>query len=186
MTIDEIYREEKISVRSYHACKYNEIETIQELIDYFEKYKSFLKFRNCGRKSNEELLNLCNKYQEDYIENRGVEIKKENPLKSIVLNLTRTQREVINNFIFVNTNSLSVRSKNAISLHLKNNLKVKNFAEKIILSENFDVKSIKNIGAKCVPELEVYISIIKDFIFEVSQTKDEKYLIALKNKFLIH
>lgn len=185
MTIDEIYKKGEISIRSYHACKYNEIDTIQELVEFFEEFKSFLKFRNCGKKSNEELIDICNKYQDEYIENRETETKKENPLKTIISELTRVQREVINSFIFVNTNSLSVRSKNAISLHLKNNLKVKSFTEKILLSESFNVQNIKNVGAKCVPEIEVYISIIKDFIFEVSQKRDENYLIALKNKFLI-
>lgn len=185
MTIDEIYKKEEISVRSYHVCKYNELNSISDLKKYYYKNKSFEKLRNCGRKSNEELIEICNKYPGDYYENIEIEVKEENPLKSIISNLTRVQREVINSFIFVNTNSLSVRSKNAISLHLKNNLKVKNFTEKILLSESFNVQNIKNVGAKCVPEIEIYISIIKDFIFEVNQTRDEKYLIALKNKFLI-
>jgi len=185
MTIDEIYKKEEISVRSYHVCKYNELHSVSDLKKYYYKNKSFEKLRNCGRKSNEELIDICNKYQDEYIENRETETKEENPLKTIISELTRVQREVINSFIFVNTNSLSVRSKNAISLHLKNNLKVKSFTEKILLSESFNVQNIKNVGAKCVPEIEVYISIIKDFIFEVSKTRDEKYLIALKNKFLI-
>lgn len=185
MTIDEIYKKEEISVRSYHVCKYNELHSVSDLKKYYYKNKSFDKLRNCGRKSNEELIDICNKYQDEYIENRETETKKENPLKTITSELTRVQREVINSFIYVNTNSLSVRSKNAISLHLKNNLKVKSFTEKILLSESFNVQNIKNVGAKCVPEIEVYISIIKDFIFEVSQTTDENYLIALKNKFLI-
>lgn len=186
MTIDEIYKNEEISVRSYHVCKYNELHFVSDLKKYYDENKSFEKLRNCGRKSNEELIDICNKYDGEYLEKQEVEIKIENPLKNIILNFTRIQREVVNSFIFVNTNSLTVRSKNAISLHLKNNLKVKNFAEKILLAENFNLKNIKNIGAKCVPELEVYITIIKDFIFEVSHTRDEKYLIALKNKFLIH
>lgn len=185
MTIDEIYKKEEISVRSYHVCKYNELHSVSDLKKYYYKNKSFEKLRNCGRKSNEELIDICNKYQDEYIENRETETKKENPLKTIISELTRVQREVINSFIFVNTNSLAVRSKNAISLHLKNNLKVKSFTEKILLSESFNVQNIKNVGAKCVPEIEVYISIIKDFILEVSQTTDENYLIALKNKFLI-
>ena len=185
MTIDEIYKKEEISVRSYHVCKYNELNSISDLKKYYYKNKSFEKLRNCGRKSNEELIEICNKYPDDYFDNKEIEVKNENPLKSIISKLTRVQREVINSFIFVNTNSLSVRSKNAISLHLKNNLKVKNFTEKVLLSESFNIQNIKNVGAKCVPEIEIYISIIKDFIFEVNQTKDEKYLIALKNKFLI-
>ncbi|RZL50783.1 MAG: hypothetical protein EOP00_02695, partial [Pedobacter sp.] len=186
MTIDEIYKKEEISVRSYHVCKYNDFNSISDLTKYYDKTKTFEKLRNCGRKSNEELIDLCNKYQRKQIEKPEVGIININDPKNILLNLTRVQREVINSFIFVNTQSLTVRSKNAISLHLKNNLKFKNFTEKILLSENFDVKNIKNIGAKCIPELEIYISIIKDFILEVSQTKDEKYLIALKNKFFIH
>lgn len=185
MKIDEIYKKEEISVRSYHVCKYNELHSVSDLKKYYYKNRSFEKLRNCGRKSNEELINICNKYPDENIENRETETKKENPLKTIISELTRAQREVINSFIFVNTNSLSARSKNAISLHLKNNLKVKNLAEKILLSESFNVQNIKNVGAKCIPEIEVYISIIKDFIFEVSQTRDENYLIALKNKFLI-
>lgn len=185
MTIDEIYKKEEISVRSYHVCKYNELNSISDLKKYYYKNKSFEKLRNCGRKSNEELIEICNKYQDEYFENKEIEVKEKNPLKKIISNSTRVQREVINSFIFVNTNSLSVRSKNAISLHLKNNLKVKNFTEKILLSESFNAQNIKNVGAKCVPEIEIYITIIKDFIFEVNQTRDEKYLIALKNKFLI-
>lgn len=185
MTIDEIYKEEKLSIRSYHACKYNEIDTVYDLIKYFKKNQTFTKFRNCGRKSNEELIDLCSKFQDQYSESKEPIIKKENPLKNIISELTRVQREVINSFILVNTNSLSVRSKNAIVLHLKKNLKIKNFAEKILLSDSFNAKYIKNVGAKCVPEIEIYISIIKEFLIEVSQSNDEKHLISLKNNFLI-
>ncbi|MBW8243155.1 hypothetical protein K1F50_10115 [Muricauda oceani] len=185
MTIDEIYKKEEISVRSYHICKYNKLNSISDLKKYYHLKKSFEGLQNCGRKSNEELINICNRYQDEVTENREIEIKKENPLKSIIFNLTRVQREVINSFIFVNTDSLSTRSKNAISMFLNHNLKVKNFAEKILLTESFDLENIKNVGYKCVPELKVYISIIKDFLLEVSHTKDERYLIALKNKFLI-
>ena len=71
------------------------------------------------------------------------------------------------------------------SLHLKKNLKIKSFAEKILLSDSFNVKYIKNVGAKCVPEIEIYIFIIKDFLIEVSQSNDEKHLISLKNNYLI-
>lgn len=188
MTIDEIYKEGNLSIRSYHVCKYNNIETIYDLKEYFVKNKSFTKFRNCGRKSDEELIKLCNSYYLegiDSIYNETEELILENPLKKIVTELTRTQREVINSFILVNTNSLSVRSKNAVTLHLKGNLKIKNFAGKILLSDSFNVKNIKNVGTKCVPEIEIYISIIKDFLIEVSQSDNEKYLISLKNNFLI-
>lgn len=188
MTIDEIYKKGNLSIRSYHVCENNNIETIHDLKKYFIKYKSFVKFRNCGRKSDEELIKLCNSYYLEEVDSFDKEIQKkvlENPIRKIINGLTRVQREVINSFILVNTNSLSVRSKNAITLHLNKNLKIKNFAERILLSDNFNVKNIKNVGAKCVPEIEIYISIIKDFLLEVSQSNNEKHLISLKNNFLI-
>lgn len=185
MTIDEIYKKGNLSIRSYHVCKSNEIETIFDLKKYFIKYKSFVKFRNCGRKSNEELIEICNKYKGEYLEDCEIETKKENPLKIIISELTRVQREVVNSYILINTNSLSVRSKNAILLLLNGNLKIKNFAEIIFLSEKFSINKIKNVGAKCIPELEIYISIIRNFLIEVSQSDDEKDLISLKNNFLI-
>ena len=188
MTIDEIYKKGNLSIRSYHVCKYNDIETIFDLKKYFIKYKSFVKFRNCGRKSDEELIKLCNSYYlegVDLFDNEIQEKVLENPIKKIINELTRVQREVINSFILVNTNSLSVRSKNGISLHLNGNLKIKNFAEQILISDNFIVRKIKNVGAKCIPEIEIYISIIKEFLIEVSQSVDEKHLISLKNNFLI-
>jgi len=185
MTIDEIYRKEEISVRSYHVCKYNNLNSIKNLKEYYYKHKSFSKLRNCGRKSNEELIEICNKFQVEYFEGLEIEIKKGNPLKTIISELTRVQREVINSFILVNTNSLSIRSRNAILHYLNKNLKIKNFADFFLFPDNFTVKNIRNIGAKYIPEVEIYISIIKDFLMEVSQSNDEKYLISLKNNFLI-
>jgi hypothetical protein len=185
MTIDKIYKKEEISIRSYNVCKSNQLYCVEDLKRYYYKNKSFEKLRNCGEKSNKELIEICNKYQGEFLDNLQNEIEKRNPLKNIILNLTRIHREVINSFIFVNTNSLSARSKNAISLYLKGNLKIKNFTENIFLSNDFNITYIQNVGTKSITELEVYLEIIRDFIIEVSQSDDKKYIISLKNSFLI-
>lgn len=185
MTIEEIYKKGEISLRSYNVCKSNELLSLSLLKKYYYTNKSFEKLLNCGRKTNEELIEICNAYPNDLNEDIEINLKIEKPLKVILSNLTRIQREVINSYIFVNTNSLSVRSRNAILLYLKNNIKVKNFAEKILLSDSFNIQKLKNIGNKCIPEIEIYISIIQDFLVKVSRTKDNKRIIALKNKFLI-
>jgi len=184
MTIDEIYKKEEISVRSYHVCKYNNLNSVKDLKEYLYKRKSFENLRNCGRKSNEELIEICNKYKEEHLEIRDDKINQENSFKTIISELSRIQREVINSFILVNTNSLSVRSKNAISLHLKRNFRIKNFAEKIFFN-SVDIKHWKNVGAKSIPEIELYVSIIRDFVKEVSESNEERKLISLKNNFLI-
>lgn len=286
MTIDEIHKNEDISVRSYNVCKYNGLKSIEDLQKYYLKYNSFENLRNCGRRSNEELIELCNKYQSKIFDGKNTEIqtfsleriiysltksqreninnfiidstkslsvrsrnaiykflngnlqienlykrkllsntfnlksiknigkkctpeletyianiksniledpenneilnyKVSNPLEEILANLTRIQREVINSFIQVNTNSLSVRSKNAISQFLNYNFKVRNFAEKIFLNKHFSVQRIENVGKKSIPELEIYFSLVKDFLMEVIETDDKKKLITLKNNFLI-
>jgi DNA-directed RNA polymerase alpha subunit len=84
MTIDEIYKKEQISVRSYHICKYNELNSISDLKKYYYKNQSFEKLQNCGRRSNEELIDICNKYSDENAENKDFEVKKENPLKDII------------------------------------------------------------------------------------------------------
>ncbi len=177
MTIDEIYIKEKISVRSYNICKYNELHTVQDIKEHYFNHKSFYNLRNCGMKSNEELIEICNIYKSTDSENEK--------FRTIISELTRVQRDVINGFISVNTNSLSVRSRNAISIYLKGNFKIGNFAEKTFLNGSFSLSKIGNIGLKSIPELEIYIKIIKDFIFKVVESKDKKQSISLKNNFLI-
>ncbi|PRZ21259.1 sigma factor-like helix-turn-helix DNA-binding protein [Flavobacterium granuli] len=186
MTIDEIHKNEPLSVRSYHVCKYNRLETLSDIIKFYRENRSFDKLRNCGKKSNEELTELYNKYKDiDFVFQEIFPVKFENKFKIIISELSRNQREVINSFIQVNTNSLSVRSQNGIKALLENNLKIKNYADKILFEDGFDIKKIKNIGAGTVPELEVFVNIVEDFIIEVSKNENDKYLISLKNKFLI-
>nr|WP_315188338.1 hypothetical protein [uncultured Flavobacterium sp.] len=186
MTIDEIHKKEPLSVRSYNVCKYNGLETLSDIIKFYRENRSFDKLRNCGRKSNEELTELYNKYKNiDFVFQEIYPVKFENKFKTIIFELSRNQREVINSFIQVNANSLSNRSQNGINSFLENNLKIKNFADKILFADGFDFKKIKNIGAGTVPELGLFVNIVEDFIIEVSKNENEKYLISLKNKFLI-
>lgn len=185
MTVEDIYRKEKISVRSYNVCKYNDLNSIQDLKKYYFEHRTFDKLRNCGKKTNEELIEICIKALEENFSDLQAEVRTENPLKILVSNLTRVQREVINSFILVNTKGLSVRSKNAITHHLKGNLKIKNFSESILLSERFNVNDINNAGKNSIPELLKYIFSIKNFLIEVSGSYNERQLYALKNNFLI-
>jgi len=182
MTIDEIYRNGEISLKSYNVCKYNELHSVRDLKTYLYEKKGLKKIQ---KRCKEELIEVCINYQGISTENRVSEAQKINSLKQIVSELTRIQREVINSFILVNTNSLSVRVKNAIYSYLEDNLKIKNFAEKIFISGNFVINDIKNVGSKSIPELEIYLEIVRDFLLEVSESKNEKHLISLKNSFLI-
>lgn len=129
MTIEEIYYSEDLSVRSFNVCNDNGLKDLPSILRYFQENKTFDNLRNCGRKSNEELIALCLKYidQENLIEDESS--KAENPLIAKISNLTRTQREIVNSFIEINLNNLTNRSKNAISTFLNGNLKIRNLSE---------------------------------------------------------
>jgi len=196
MTIDEIFQIGNMSVRSYNICKGNKLDTVIELKEYFYEHKSFYKLRNCGRRTNEELLEICNEpcdisYEVNHEVNYEANFEEEkiaeplNPLIKIISLLSRTQKDVINSFILVNTNSLTVRNQNAIQFFLKDDLKIKNFANNILLFKNFQINKIKNVGRGSIPELENYIQGIISFLIKVSENENEKQLISLKNNFLI-
>lgn len=183
MTIDEIYNNQEIKVRSYNVCIRNGLNTITELIEYYLKHHNFYELRNCGQWTNEELIRICNKYQTFTEKNEKSE--NINLIDEILSNLNRVQRNVINNFISINTNNLSVRGRNALSNFLNGDFNIRNFSDKILLNKNFTLSTIDNIGEKTIPELENYIDRVKDFIFKINETTSEKQLITLKNNFLI-
>jgi len=183
MTIDKIYSNGNLSVRSYHACKYNAIETIEDLKKYYSKNKTFTKFRNCGKKSSLELIELCNAYPDISIPQDI--ITNQNSLKNKIQKLNRPQRQVINQFIKITTSNLKVRGRNAITSYIGKSLKLSDFLIKIFDREDFQVAKIKNIGKGYIPELETYLDKIKTFINEVSNISNEKRLVSLNNKFLI-
>ncbi|WP_299123335.1 hypothetical protein [uncultured Tenacibaculum sp.] len=183
MTIERIYSNGKLSVRSYHACKYNKIETILDLKEYYSIYKTFVKLKNCGEKSNLELIELCKAYSENLIGDKV--ITDENNLINKIQKLNRPQRQVINQFIKITTSNLKVRGRNAITSYIGKSLRLNDFLIKIFGEENFQVSKIKNIGERNILEIEIYIDKIKAYINEVSHIIDEKKLISLNNKFLI-
>ncbi|RRN76548.1 hypothetical protein EIM50_24120, partial [Pseudoxanthomonas sp. SGD-10] len=155
------------------------------ILKHYREHKTFGNLRNCGRKSNEELTALCLKYI-NYDSNQFVEtLKTEKQLISTINNFTRTQREIVNSFIEINTNSLSNRSRNAITSFLNGNLKIRNISERILTNDRFNFQDIKNVGTKTVTELKSFFDSIIDFIEKVSEVENENELIALRNRFFI-
>lgn len=185
MTIEEIFNRNEISVRTYNVCIDNKLFTLSDLKKYFYANKSFKGLRNCGTKTNRELIEICTKNNVDTDHKKEENNQKGKPFENTVSELSRVQREVINSFIVVNTNSLSTRNRNVILSLLEENLKVKNFIEKILNKESLNFSNLKNVGSRSVDELNIYVSLIKEFLLDVSQTKDSKKLSRLKNIFFI-
>lgn len=185
MTIEEIYYSENISVRSFNVCNGNDLKDLTAILNYYRENKTFDNLRNCGKKSNEELSVLCLKYIDKETFDHSEIPKTENPFISIISNLTRIQREIINSYIEISFNKLSNRTKNALTTFLNGNLKIRNINEKILTNATFDAYKIQNIGNKSISEINKLIDSIVDFIKKVSSVENEIDLIGLRNRFFI-
>jgi hypothetical protein len=185
MTIEQIYNSKDISVRAFNVCNDNGLNDLSSILQYYRKNRSFESLRNCGKKSNLELIAVCVKYFNNIAWNVNEFEDKEVLIVDRINKFNRIQREVINSFIETSVNNLSLRSRNAFILYLDKDIKIKNIAEKILTNQRFNFQDINNIGSKSVVELNEFISALIRFIEEVSSFEVEKDLIPLKNKFFL-
>jgi hypothetical protein len=72
--IDNLVINNKISIRSSNICKGIGLNMLSEIILYFQQKNNFYKIQNCGVKSNEELVRLC----EYHIEAGTIELELQN------------------------------------------------------------------------------------------------------------
>ncbi len=77
--VEEIALKEGLSERTKKVCVSNSLDTLYKVLNYFLKYGNFRKIRNCGEKTNRELIALAEDYLAKY------ELKKED------LELTETE-----------------------------------------------------------------------------------------------
>lgn len=198
MTINEIFLKDEISVRAFNTCTDNKIENISELKDYFNTYGSFKQLRNCGRKTDSELVGICLKYFD--LENQLInttDIYSNKNISNILSYFTEDKFILIDDFIKVRFINLSLRSANALNKFLLGNLTIKNFERKILKENHFNLNSIGDIGQKSIPELGFFIKDIKTFIlnltdsikeieikelFEKEKNNDISYLIEKLNR----
>lgn len=166
MTLSEICDKYDLSNRSINLCLFNDFDSIEKILNYYTKYKSFINLKNCGRKSNEELIELCENFLKQKESNRLLSDLQENNEKQIV-NVPIEIEQKITLFILEHTKHLSNRSRNGISYYLKGNFSSRNFIIKIINNQNFKIRDIENIGEKSAFELELYIGNIKKYIQKI-------------------
>lgn len=166
MTLSEICDKYNLSNRSINLCLFNDFDSIEKILNYYTKYKSFINLKNCGRKSNEELIELCENFLKQKESNRLLSDLQENNEKQIV-NVPIEIEQKITLFILEHTKHLSNRSRNGISYYLKGNFSSRNFIIKIINNQNFKIRDIENIGEKSAFELELYIGNIKKYIQKI-------------------
>jgi len=61
--IDDLIKLNKISARTYKVCSFYNLLTVRDIIRFNNTNDSFKKLRNCGERTEKELLALCNGYR---------------------------------------------------------------------------------------------------------------------------
>lgn len=174
MTINEIFLKGEISVRAFNTCTDNEIENISELKEYFNTYGSFKRFRNCGKKTDLELVGVCLKYfdLESQLINQVDQYSNKN-ICNLLSDLDEKKLIMIDNFIKGRFVDLSVRSSNAFKKFLSGDFTIKNLERTIFKDNYFNLNRINDIGQKSIPELGFFLKEIKTFILDISDSIKE-------------
>ena len=175
--IDNLVINNKISIRSSNICKGIGLNMLSEIILYFQQKNNFHKIQNCGVKSNEELVRLC----EYHIEAGTIELQLQNAqfnldgliAESYSLKFDQLSsykkalfKQKLNFFVL----ALCNRSRNGLLNHF-NELSSDDDLKKI-LSNSTNFSSIKNIGQKSLIELNELRGKAIKFIDELSNMPD--------------
>lgn len=169
MTINEIFLKKEISVRAFNTCTDNEIETISELKEYFNTYGSFKRFRNCGKKTDNELVAVCLEYFDiDHQSLKTIDVYSDGNIVEFLSNFDENKLSIIDEFINSRIIDLSKRSSNALKKYLSGDITITNFTKKIFDNSYFNLNKIEDVGAKSIPEIGFFLKEIKTFILDLS------------------
>lgn len=177
-SLEQLTEIEELSIRSQNVCENVNLNSLKAIIYYYKKNGDFLKVRNCGRKSNNELIEVCKKYKEFFIDELITQIEDENknPIVSKIDELTVKQKAVLNNIIYSKFNKLSVRSKNALSALLQDSITIRALHKEFFDVKKYEFKEIRNVGEFSGEEIETFISEVKELIELVSLFEDNEIL----------
>ena len=174
ISLIELADNEEMTVRAFNTLNYNRLNTLEKILLHYNENGDFKKLRNCGRKTNDELTEICLKYKNFLVAEKPEETKNE--LEIIINNLNFRQKTILNSFIKTSANNLSVRSFNAIEKLLNKTFTVKNLYANIFKDKYFDFKNVRNVGGKSIHELNQFKNEILEYIKLVSLFENEEDL----------
>lgn len=150
--LHELRETGEISVRSYNVCGRAKIITVQDMHEYLLKNEDFINIKNCGQKSNKELLGIYRQYF--WADNLS---KSEEPnVPALVKSLE------FEDVIECAFKKLSVRAQNALLDHFKKKSKWDATVKKHFIDKDFSATQLRNVGAKTAIEISGFIDLARD------------------------
>ncbi len=169
MNINDLRKQNKLSTGSNLICKRAGIETVEELVLYLNVNGNFLKLKNCGEKSNYELIQICISNSElKYIK----KVEKQ-PTKLIVIyeKLNPVHQQLLNHFVHTTTVNLSERANSFIMELFSDKISMSILIEKVYDNNDFNINDFKFEKNYTKSELKKYFDVIKSY-FKTLQLRD--------------
>lgn len=193
--LDQYYQKLKIkiSVRARNILNRLEIESNAPSFAFvFSKWnkndlEKRLRFhRNAGDKTIQEIIETLELLKnapivEDVLYDNNALLNTYNSQSSrhkasvYLDNLSASEREYLQMYLYDEKDKLSVRSKNALDNLLKEHESVEKFCE-FLLRNSFDFKQLRNVGKKSVEELDEFRQNLRGFIASEKDSKSYRIL----------
>ncbi len=149
MQIDSLCEAGKLSVRASNVCSAADLDTVEDVKNYFEQYGTFKKIRNCGNKTEKELLDLCQAERATLFADYDEQVSE---VPEVYPFVTPRKEEIFEMYIQSQLQRLPVRAKNGLNGYFKGDFSAKTIYTQLI-KPSIDFKKLRNIGAGTVDEL---------------------------------
>ncbi|WP_320053164.1 hypothetical protein [uncultured Acetobacteroides sp.] len=169
-SINELEVLEGLSVRACNVCMNAQLKNLSEIVSYYTKFGNFLRIRNCGKRTNNELVTLCLKYRPMLngiplpdnvnVEELAPEDNAVSGLFAEVELLSQSQVDVLNLYIIYLFLGLTGRSSMALRGVLRDDLSLKNVWDSLVQAD-FNPQHIVRSRTKSFQEIVKVISAIK-------------------------
>jgi hypothetical protein len=165
---DDLKCTEHLSIKASNLCRQNKLLTLNDLLDYYQSNKSFMNLRNCGRKTELELREICCRYEKSLTLTHDNN-QKLNPLK-------KGAQEILNDnykfeYLYKKSRNkftkLTNRAKNSIKKLIESDRFILEKYLEIAVFHSYNYNNIRAVGKKTVVELCTFENEIKSIINEL-------------------
>jgi len=170
-SIEQLSEIEGLSNRTFNICKYNNLNNLFQILDYYNSHGHFHDIRNCGLQTNNELVQISKKYRSLHHSNNLVHIELPDlePVSPYVElpipeKYTHLQKMIFSNFINIKFSLLSVHLKNVLRKYLCDDYSFDTFENLILLTPEDKLRNINGIGEKSFVELKKLINSVNEYI----------------------
>ena len=180
--LEKLRTKENMSVRTYNICVDNDLFSASDILDYYRTNKTFKGLRNCGAKSENELVKICLKYWQ----HKSSEINENDDHESEIQMIFKRLKEDELKWNFANSEgnaqfvSLSVRAKNSVYTLIEDvRFDLEKFIVKAILIP-YNFRNIKHAGKKTVNELTRFSDDLKNMLIDLDRHELNKLNFLIK------